>query len=228
MSAPKTYPVRAPGWAALDRAVARAYPGLVPHQFASQSPYDPDSTAPLPAVVALEATDPDHWHLVTYGLTELFEKSSPHEDRSGFGFELTFRIPRGAGESRPPAWPVQMLQALGHHILFEQALLDTGHVLDLGGSLRPDPPSRLRGLVCVPDPDLGKIDTPHGSVLFLQLFGLTEDEVAQVHEWELVHKVGLALEASPRGITDPDRGPLAESPRTAPVWRRHALGVALE
>ncbi len=227
MSPSEHYPVRAPGWAALDAALARVYPGQTPHQFASQRPYEREAAAPLPAVVAFEASEPAHWHLVTYGLTELFEKSSPHPDRSGFGFELTFRIPRGADETHPPAWPVRMLQALGHHVLFEQALLDSGHVLDLGGSLRPAPPSRLHGLLCVPDPDLGKIDTPHGSVLFLQLFGLAQGEIAEVHGWDLARKVGLAMDASPRGVTDPDRGPFADDPVRAAVWRRYALGVTL-
>ena len=34
-----------------------------------------------------------HWHFVTYGFSELFGKSQDNSpDKSGFGFELTFRV----------------------------------------------------------------------------------------------------------------------------------------
>ncbi|MCH9681179.1 MAG: suppressor of fused domain protein, partial [Deltaproteobacteria bacterium] len=171
------YPVQAPGWAALDRALGMLYPGQQPHQFTSQRAYDLEGRSPLPAVAAYEATGPDHWHLVSYGLTELFEKSSPDAERSGFGFELTLRLPRMADEDRPPMWTVQLLQALGHYVLSGHGPLDSGHIIDLGAPICPplpspegERPSALHGVVCVPDPQMGKIDTDHGSVLFLQLF----------------------------------------------------------
>ena len=50
----------------------------------------------------------DHWHLVTYGLTELFAKESDEPEISGFGYELTMRVPR-TGEDGPPDWPFELL-----------------------------------------------------------------------------------------------------------------------
>src|SRR5690606_31757047 len=161
------YPVHAPGWAALDRALATVYPGQTPHQFTSQRPYDLEGTAPLPAVSGFETHAPDGWHLVSYGLTELFEKSSPDPERSGYGFELTLRLPRAEGETAPPAWAVRLMQALGHYVLSGHAGLDTGHVIDLGGPLappqpgaegQPERPCALQGVVLVPDPRLGELD----------------------------------------------------------------------
>ncbi|MCA9705498.1 MAG: suppressor of fused domain protein [Myxococcales bacterium] len=229
------YPVQAPGWAALDRALAMVYPGQVPHQFASQRAYDLEGTAPLPAVSVYEGRGPDHWHLVSYGLTELFDKSSPDPERSGFGFELTLRLPRGEGEEVPPGWAVQLLQALGHYVLSGHGPLDSGHVIDLGGPLGPPVPSEqgprpsaLEGVVCVPDPQLGKIDTPFGSVLFLQLFGLTRDELEPMGSWPMERKVGLVREAyPPLGITDPARGSMQDDRRKAAVFRRYALGIMI-
>lgn len=232
------YPVHAPGWAALDRALATVYPGQTPHQFASQRPYDLEGTAPLPAISVYEARAPDGWHLVTYGLSELFEKTSPDPERSGFGLELTLRLPRAAGEGTPPAWAVRLLQALGHYVLSGHAGLDTGHVIDLGGPLVPPPlespgdgePSRpcaLEGVVLVPDPRLGELDTPHGRVLFLQLFGLTRDELEPMTEWDLERKVGLVLEYDPLAITDPARGSMRDDRRKAPLYRRYELGVMI-
>lgn len=230
------YPVEAPGWAALDQALGMVHPGQTPHQFASQRAYDLEGQAPLPAVSVYEGQGPAHWHLVSYGLTELFEKSSPDPGRSGFGFELTLRLLRGEGESVPPAWAIQLMQALGHFVLSGHGPLDSGHVIDLGGPFVPPPeqgeeppqPRALEGVVCVPDPQLGKVDTPFGSVLFLQLFGLTRDELEPMGSWPLERKVGLVREAyPPLAITDPARGSMREDRRKATIFRRYELGVMI-
>ncbi len=222
---PRVYPVEAPGWAALDRALRRAYPGRVPHQFTSRTPYEETSRSPLPAVMAFEGNGPEHWHLVGYGCSELFDKTSPNASISGFGFEVGIRLPRAPGEERPPAWAVVLLQAVGHHVLFGGARLDAGHVLDLGGALRPEPPSAQVACLCVPDPVLGKIDTPNGSVLFLSLIGLRAEERDEIASWDLVRKVYAARELAPGAIADPDRRAWAEDPATRTVWRRYTLGV---
>lgn len=218
------YPLDAPGWAAIDAAAARMYPGQVPHQFTSQTAYDLDSRHPLPAIGVYEALAPDHWHYVTYGLSELFEKTSPRPDLSGFGFELSFRLPRV--EETPPAWALRLLQAIGHYVLSGHGALDTGHIIDLGAPLRPpEEPCTLEGLVCIPDPTLPKIQTPHGSVLFLQLFGLARPEIDAMQDWDLERKIGLVRELAPLGITVPERTPWPEDERRVPVYRRYALKV---
>ena len=236
------YPVKAPGWAALDRALGMVHPGQTPHQFASQRAYDLDGRAPLPAISVYEGREPAHWHFVSYGLTELFEKSSADPERSGFGFELTLRLPRGShedggdGEDAPPGWAVQLMQALGHYVLSGHGPLDSGHIIDLGGPFVPPStqgeaqprPSALEGVVCIPDPQLGKIDTPFGSVLFLQLFGLTRDELEPMGQWPLERKVGLVREAyPPLCITEPGRGSMREDRRKVTVFRRYELGVMI-
>jgi len=221
------YPVQAPGWAAIDRAVGLLHPGQVPHQFTSESAYDLAGRAPLPAITVWEGRGPDHWLYVTYGLTELFDKSSPRADVSGFGFELTLRLRRDAEEARPPEWPLRLLQGVGHFVLSGHPL-DSGHCIDLGGPLTPDGDTALTGLIVVPDPALGKMNTPHGTVLFLAAFGLTADELRAVFEWELRRKVGLVHEVAPALIIDPARPPLAADPKTGPAWRRHALNILLD
>ncbi len=227
MSGTGEYPVDAPGWAAIDQALAGVYAHQTPHQFASHTAYDLDSNRPLPAVGVYEARDPNHWHYVSYGLTELFEKSSAIPDVSGFGFELTFRLPRGSGQETPPVWPVQLLQGIGGYVLTGHGRLDSGHCIDLGGRLAPNTDTRLTGVLCLPDPDLGQIETPHGRVLFLQLLGLTSDEVEQIHEWSLERKVGFATEAVDRGITDLQRKRFEDDPATQRTWRRFTMNIGV-
>ncbi len=230
--ADEQYPVDAPGWAALDRAATRMCGKQTPHQFSSQRAYDLEGSSPLPAITVWEGPQPDHWMYLTYGLSELFDKSSARADVSGFGFELVFRLPRGADETSPPTWPLSLLQGIGHYVLSGHGTLDSGHVVDLGGPLVPPTQAgadatALRGVVCVPDPRLGKIDTPHGTVLLLALFGLTGDEVEAMQSWDLPRKVGLVAELAPAAVTDPARPPFADDPMTAPILRRYVTNVLL-
>ena len=234
--ADEQYPDDAPGWAALDRAAARMCGKQTPHQFSSQRAYDLEGSSPLPAITVWEGPQPDHWMYLTYGLSELFEKSSARADVSGFGFELVFRLPRAADETTPPTWPLPLLQGIGHYVLSGHGTLDSGHVIDLGGPLVPatEAPTQdgadataLRGVIAVPDPRLGKIDTPHGTVLLLALFGLAGDELEAMQAWDLPRKVGLVAELAPAAITDPARSPYTEDSMTAPIWRRYATKVLI-
>ncbi len=217
--------VDAPGWAAIDAALARLYGRQVPHQFASQTAYELDTPSPLPAVAVYEAVRPLHWHFVTYGLSELFEKTSEDPNVSGFGFELTMRTPRAADETTPPAWPLRALQGLGRYVLGRRQGFDTGHCAELGGSIAAGLESALTCLACVPDPLLGKINTPFGSLLFLQVVGITPDELAAMQRLDHEGVVNLLGELDFHGITDPMRSSYFKDPAKAPVLRRYQLGV---
>lgn len=218
----------APGWAAIDAALERLYPRQVPHQFASKTAYEVDTASPLPAIAAYEGVRPAHWHFVTYGLSELFEKSSRDPDVSGFGFELTMRVPRGADEEVPPAWPLRALQGLGRYVLANGRGFDTGHCADLGGSLVPGVESALTCIACVPDPLLRKIDTPFGSLLFLQVVGVTRDELEAMQRLDHEGVVHLLGELDFHGMTDPLRGSYFADEKKAPILRRYQLGVLIE
>lgn len=223
----------APGWAAIDDALARLYGRQVPHQFASKRAYEVDGDSPLPAIAVFEGVAQQaapggaakFWHFVTYGLSELFEKSSADPEVSGFGFELTMRVPREEGEEVPPGWPLRTLQGLGRYVLANRRGFDTGHCADLGGSIAQGVASRLTCVAFVPDPLLRKIETPFGSLLFLQVVGVTEDELAAMQRLDHEGVVHLIEELDFFGVTDPRRGSFFEDERKAPVLRRYQLGV---
>lgn len=220
--------LRAPGWAAIDAACQRLYGRQVPHQFTSQSPYEPDSQSPLPAISVWEGRNPAHWHYVTYGLSELFEKTSPDPEISGLGFELTMRTPRGDDEERPPTWPLRALQALGAYALRARGGFDTGHRADLGGPIAPGVDTALSALVFVPDPLLGKITGPFGSLLFLQVIGVTADELAAIARLDHEGVVRCFADLDFYGLTDLSRSSWFQSPQKAPVIRRYQLGIRLD
>jgi hypothetical protein len=222
------YPIAAPGWASLDQACAIVHPDALPHQFTSATPYDLDSRNPLPAVCVWETRD-GQWHYVTYGLSELFEKSSPQPDISGFGFELGLRLRREPGADRPPVWPLALLQGIGHYVMSGHGELDSGHIVALDSPITgaSGVATALEGVVCVPDPQVGKIDTVHGSVLFLLLVGLAADELAAMNDWDLARKVGLVNELAPDGVTDVGRRSWRTDPRRSATFRRYELKVLL-
>lgn len=222
----------APGWEAIDRWVGRHFPADTPHQFTSRHPYELDKSSPLPAVTAFETRSPKGWLYVSYGLSELFDKSSDDADVSGFGYELTMRVPAVEGADAPPTWPLRLFQALGHHALANGGGFDSGHVLELGapivapGSDGPDD-CRLTALVCLPDPALGKIPTPNGSLLFLRLFAVTPEEREAMDGLELGELIGCLAELEGLAITDPERGSYLDDPEKAKVLRRYKLGISL-
>src|SRR5580765_69053 len=60
--------------------------------------------------------DPEHWHYVTLGLSELDEKTSPNQEKSGWGLELTMRVEAPNGEIDLPQWPVLTLAKLAVYV----------------------------------------------------------------------------------------------------------------
>jgi hypothetical protein len=221
------YPVDAPGWAAIDEACLRLHGQRVPHQFSSNNAYDLEGGSPLPAISVWEAEHPTQWHYVGYGLSELFEKSSPVPTISGLGYELCIRIARAPDETTPPAWPLRLVQGVSHYAMSGHREIETGDVIDLGGPITGgDPSTALEGIVCIPDP-LGKIPTPHGSLLFLLMVGLTREELELVPRLDPQRRVGLVTEAAMGGLTDPARLPWTKDPRTQAMVRRYQLGVLL-
>ncbi|MFV8752331.1 suppressor of fused domain protein [Nannocystaceae bacterium ST9] len=228
--------IHAPGWDAIDRWVNGKFPAQTPHQFTSKAPYELDKPSPLPAITVWSTRSPPGWLYVTYGLSELFEKSSDDPDVSGFGFELSLRLPmtltESEGDETPPVWPLRLLQSLGHHVLSTRKGFDSGHAMNLGGSIVPpntDGPreSVLAGLVCLPDPALGKVTTINGTLLFLRLFGVTTDELEVLGELELGSLVACIAELEPLAITDPSRGSFLADPQKARILRRYKVGIVL-
>jgi hypothetical protein len=155
---------------------------------------------------ASEAEAP-HWHYVTGGMTDPAKvESAPSSTSSGLGYELTFRLARAPGETAAPVWPVHALQELGWGILQAGMKVGAGHYIRrrnviTGGA----PPTELQGYYLLPDPHLRPLATGTGSVAFLQLVGITEDELLRCEAGEPDALEADLRAGSPLGITDIDR-----------------------
>ena len=164
-------PEAAPGWDAIDEAIAPLVEG-VPRVHWGAGTMIPDQDG-LWGVSAYPR--PGHWFYVTYGLSELFTKISRDPDVSGWGQELTMRISRGSA-SEPPGWPKHLLSRLGELVFERAAPFWPGGRVELGDAEDEMPPA-----VCwTPDPELGEIATPNGSVEFVATVGIGRDLLARL------------------------------------------------
>ena len=205
-----------PGWEAIDEALSRLYPGVEPLHYGTMVSWRLGGRDPLDGISVYRRDD--HWHYVTYGMSELYEKESDLAEQSGWGFEFTFRLalqPEDGGD-QPPMWALSLLQNLARYVYTSGNPFAAGHHLDLNGPIALDrPETAIRAAAFAVDPELGEIDTPNGTVRFLQLVGLTLDEYNAVQLWN-TERLLTALEPKlPLLVTNLSRASLTEDPEVA-------------
>ena len=145
----------------------------------------------------------DVWLLVTFGLTELFTKESDDPETSGFGFELTLRVPADA-DSRPVGHstcsrssdrrcsrPVRSLRAA------------TGWTRAVRSLARRTPSSPRSPFV--DDPQLPAITSPYGAASFLEVVGITAAELAAAQSTSTAAVIERLALSSPLLVTNPRR-----------------------
>lgn len=211
----------APGWSAIDGALERIYPGIKPLHWGTILKWSLGGDDPLDGISAYPRTDPvPHWHVVSYGMSELYDKESDNAEESGWGFEFTFRVARKPGEDAPEPWCVNVLQNLGRYVFRSGNWFEPGHTININGPIntsRED--TAIRAIAFTEDPELATISTPHGSLQFLQVVGLTLDEYEAAQAWNTGSLLELLLPRIPLYVTDIDRGSLLEDPQIATAAR---------
>lgn len=206
----------APGWDAIDGAVQPLYPGQEPRHWGTIIKWMLGGRDPLDGISAYRADGPPpHWHFVSYGMTELYAKDSEDSERSGWGFEFTFRLARNPEGEEPPMWAVNLLQNVGRYVFDSGNTLGHGHYLDANGPIAQSVSTDLVALLFLRDPQLPPIDTPHGSVEFLQVIGITADEYAACRAWNSEGFAQVMRQSNPLLITDLHRKSILNDPDVA-------------
>jgi hypothetical protein len=149
---------------------------------------------------------PPHWHCLTIGLLDL-------------GFELTFRLGRSGDD--PPEWTVDLLANLGAYVFRTGHEFAAGHHVDLRGPIKLDDPTEITAAAIVTDPGL----PAWRGVEFLQLVGLTADELELCRSWRTEAVIGLLAAKDPLLITRLERRSLLDDPH---VREQAESGVAAE
>jgi suppressor of fused-like protein len=195
-------PGSVPGWEAISDAADQAHPGQEPLHWGTIVRWRTGGPDPLDGVSAYRVDDPPHWHYVSYGLSELYQKESEDSTVSGWGVELTMRLARDPADSSAPRWPVNVLQNLARYIFQSGNVLLPGHTTDAQGTIALDEKTDLDAFLFVEDSQLASIRTPHGRLTFVQVVGITDDEYRAAKDWSTDGMVGLLRVGNPLLVTD--------------------------
>lgn len=191
-----------PSWEAITEAFEQAHPRLRGQEPACYHPFIPWSLggdSPLDTIVVYDAED--YYYFLTCGFSEPFSQPVEGREESGYGFELTVRLKKAPlkdaeKEKRGMAGILQSLAALtfGEGEIYQPfEYIYTGQQTGLDAEAA----SKLTGFVTIPD-SAGKINTPDGTVQFVQLIGMTDGELQAVMNQEftvsqLVQRLGQTL-----------------------------------
>ena len=72
------------------------------------------------------------------------------------------------------------MQNLARYVFTSGKWFEEYHWIPANGPIKADFPTDVVGLVFVQDPELKSVNSPHGKVEFLQMFGVTENELNQI------------------------------------------------
>jgi len=143
-------------------------------------------------------------------MSELYEKERHDPEVSGWGFEFTMRLARHGepgkpgeqAEAEPLGWVLNFLNNLARYVLGTGNVFDVGHHMDLNGPIALAEDTAIRAIAFIADPQLGSIATPHGRLKFLQVVGLTLDELHAAEAWDTERFLGLIQRSDPLLLTD--------------------------
>ncbi|NOY90088.1 MAG: suppressor of fused domain protein [Deltaproteobacteria bacterium] len=203
------------GWDAITAAMENVYGKVEPKHWATPIPWMLGGPDPLHGVSAYESErGAPHWHYVGFGLTELWGKETDDPQYSGFGFELTMRVIR-SDEEEPPTWPVSLMQNLARYVYQSGNIFVPGQHMDSNGPICLGADTLLTGLAFAADAELPRLDTPHGEVEFVQIVGVTADELGCAQTWNTDSLLELLRKTNPLLLTDLDRKSLLDDPALA-------------
>ncbi|MFE7797137.1 suppressor of fused domain protein [Nocardia sp. NPDC057440] len=217
----------APGWDAIDGALAQLYDGVEPTHWAPELPWSLGGPDPLDGISVYPRTDPvPHWHYLSYGMSELYEKEWDNPAESGWGFEFTFRLVRLPTDTVPPVWPGDFMQNLARYVFQSGKWFEPGHAIKANGPIAADrADSTVHAVGFAVDPELGGIDTPNGSLQFLQIVGLTMPEYRAAQGGNLLTLLAELAPRLPLFVTDVEREPLITEPPPKVDWPRWGGGL---
>ena len=198
-----------PGYNAISAREKVIYDNQEPQHWATLVPFELGGEDPLWAVDCYKSEkQQSHFHFITAGFSNLyFEPDYAEDEFSGFGFEITFRHLPVIGDPEKPIWPVNFLQNIAKYVFKSGNGFNQYHYMSANGPIRMGTNTDITAFAFYIDPEMGTIDTPHGKLVFIQLFGLTSQEYVSIRNKEYTAKqvIEKHLTNNPLLITDLDR-----------------------
>lgn len=191
------------GWNAIDEITNRIYPTQRLDSVISPKIMPIHDRTGKTILFQLAVFDfEDHWLYVSYGCSELFDKTWEDSEWSGLGYELTLRLKKNR-LAVPPMWPMPVMNDLAFYAL-QGYELRPGQSINFGGPIDGEEKTKLTGFLFLKDRELPSIDTPNGKLQFLQLYGLDKNTLEKIR-LEGTHRLIVSLEENASNLlTDLD------------------------
>lgn len=190
--------IKSPGWDAITELCDKVYPlQKNPKHYGTLVSWQFGGNDPLQGISIYDGGD--YWHFITYGLSELYEKESDIKEISGYGMEFTFKLKKDnyENEENEIKCICGILQSIARITFTKGELFNAFEYLYTGQTEGIDynRKSNITGFITVPDDKFTEIDTPNGKVCFVELIGVTDNELKaiqnkQIKVKELYEKVG--------------------------------------
>ncbi len=176
------------GWDAITQECERVYPTQKnPKHYATLISWRLGGNDPLDGISIYDGGH--YWHFVTYGLSELYEKESENKEISGFGMEFTLKLKKGSYQDEEAELKgiCGILQTIARltftegETFYPYEYLYTGQTTGIDTQMQ----SNITGFITIPDHDLKTINTPNGSVSFVEFIGVTNNELLAIQNKEI-------------------------------------------
>lgn len=179
------------GMDAIEKEVERVYPNESLYtNYVPMIRWDLGGPDPLDRVTIHDGGD--YYKYVTYGLTELYDKESEDQTKSGFGMEFTFKLKKDAYKDEEGELKnvIGVLQTLAKATLVDGEIFKPYEYIYTGQTevMDTEQKSNIIGFITVPDTELQSLVTPYGRVDFLALIGITAEELQAIRKQEITVK----------------------------------------
>lgn len=173
----------APGWDAIEGAFECLYPGQDPYHYATnvavRAIFGGDQYLDGYSIY----TSPKGYkHIVTFGMTELYaDEKALGEEWNKWGYEMTIKLK----EEKPEdcLWALDMLANLARYTYTQERYFEPfQYIAGNGTSLHIGTDSQITALMTVYDTEAQTQDTIYGKTEFIQLVGITEQELNALKE----------------------------------------------
>ena len=193
------------GWNAITDTFLKLYPEQTePRHFAPLFSYRLGGD-PLDNISVYESDD--FFHFVSYGLSELYEKESENKEYSGYGFEFTLKLKKLSlnNVQNELECVCGILQSLAGETFSNGSIFKPYEYIYTGqtSGIDSEGVSNITGFVTILD-EAGEIITPNAKLQFVQLVGVTNNELQQIMKkrlsiQELINQLGHSMTDYKRG-----------------------------
>ncbi|WP_394845518.1 suppressor of fused domain protein [Pendulispora brunnea] len=174
----------------IENAIRAAYPEADPRPFGGRE----GQRFQLAGCFAIRIEEPvAHWLIVSRGFTELGEKEEADPNVSGWGFELTCRVP-ALSEEYDFGWVIDWMQGIADSLAKNGTSLAPYHNMPMTDPRNDD---EICALVFVDDVALQPTASQNGKFNFLQMVGLTAGEFDALQGWQARSMVELIRQRNP-------------------------------